>query len=83
MSLTLLEEITQKLGGLSPDDKKAVVADAIAATAKFKWIPSPGRQTEAYFSLADCLLYGGEPGGGKSQLLPGWLQRFSTSSTSD
>jgi hypothetical protein len=71
VSLTLLEEITQKLGVLSPDDKKAVVADAIAATANFKWIPSPGPQTDAYFSLADCLLYGGEPGGGKSQLLLG------------
>lgn len=71
MALTLLEEITQKLGGLTPDDKKAVVADALAATANYKWIPSPGPQTDAYFSLADCLLYGGEPGGGKSQLLLG------------
>jgi hypothetical protein len=33
-----------------------------------QWLPSPGPQTEAYNSLADCLLYGGEPGGGKSQL---------------
>lgn len=71
MALTLLEEITQKLGVLSPDDKRAVVETAVAATAGLKWIPSPGRQTEAYFSLADCLLYGGEPGGGKSQLLLG------------
>jgi hypothetical protein len=28
-------------------------------------------QTLAYFSEADCLLYGGEPGGGKSQLILG------------
>jgi hypothetical protein len=48
-----------------------VIADAVAATKDYKWIPSPGPQTEAYFSLADCLLYGGEPGGGKSQLLLG------------
>lgn len=71
MALSLLEEITQKLGALSPEDKKAVVADAVAATAAYKWIPSPGPQTQAYFSPADCLLYGGEPGGGKSQLLLG------------
>jgi hypothetical protein len=68
MALTLLEEITQKLGGLSPEDKKAVVADAIAATANMKWVPNPGPQTDAYFCPADVLLYGGQGGGGKSDL---------------
>src|SRR4051812_40519111 len=33
-----------------------------------KWLPSPGPQTDAYFSLADVLLYGGQGGGGKSDL---------------
>lgn len=68
MALTLLEEITQKLGGLTPDDKKAVVADAMAATADMKWLPNPGPQTDAYFCPADVLLYGGQGGGGKSDL---------------
>jgi hypothetical protein len=36
-----------------------------------RWTPSPGPQTLAYESLADVLGYGGEPGGGKSQLLLG------------
>ncbi len=36
-----------------------------------KWIPSPGPQTDAYFSKADVLLYGGEPGGGKTDLILG------------
>src|SRR3954470_2510329 len=66
--LTLLEEITQKLGGLSPDDKKAVIADAMAVTANMKWVPNPGPQTDAYFCPADVLLYGGQGGGGKSDL---------------
>jgi hypothetical protein len=70
LALTLLEEITQKLGGLSPDDKKAVVADAVAATANMKWVPNPGPQTDAYFCPADVLLYGGQGGGGKSDLGP-------------
>lgn len=35
------------------------------------FIPNPGPQTEAYFSKADILLYGGEPGGGKTGLLIG------------
>lgn len=39
--------------------------------SKPRWIPNDGPQTEAYFSEADCLLYGGEPGGGKSQLILG------------
>jgi hypothetical protein len=68
MALTLLEEITQKLGGLSPEDKKAVVADAVAATAGMKWVPTAGPQLDAYFCPADVLLYGGQGGGGKSDL---------------
>jgi hypothetical protein len=41
------------------------------ATRGKAWIPNPGPQTEAYFSKADVLLFGGEPGGGKSQLILG------------
>jgi hypothetical protein len=33
-----------------------------------KWIPNPGPQTDAYFCPADVLLYGGQGGGGKSDL---------------
>ena len=36
-----------------------------------KWVPSAGPQSQAYDSEADVLLYGGEPGGGKSQLILG------------
>jgi hypothetical protein len=35
------------------------------------WIPNTGPQTEAYFSPADELFYGGKPAGGKSDLLVG------------
>lgn len=35
------------------------------------FVPSPGAQTEAYLSEADILLYGGEPGGGKTGLILG------------
>src|SRR5690606_25348476 len=50
-------------------DRKAVVDDAIAATADQVWIPNPGPQTLAYFCQADELFYGGQAGGGKSDLL--------------
>lgn len=44
---------------------------ALSGTSNMRWVPNPGPQTDAYFSEADCLLYGGEPGGGKSQLILG------------
>lgn len=66
-----LEEIVKALSGLSAEDKQKVVEDAAEARKGLSWIPSPGPQTEAYFSKADILLYGGEPGGGKTSLLLG------------
>lgn len=67
-----LDEVIQKLGGLNTAARKKVVATAKAATRGMTWIPNPGPQTDAYLSLADILLYGGEAGGGKSQLAIGW-----------
>jgi hypothetical protein len=66
--LSLLEELIGKLGALPEADKKTVVEAAVAATAGMKWIPNPGPQTLAYFCQADVLLYGGQGGGGKSDL---------------
>ena len=37
-------------------------------TAQFAWVPNPGPQTDAYFSPADELFYGGQSGGGKTDL---------------
>lgn len=55
-----------------PEDQKAQIAEkAMADAATRKFTPSPGPQTEAWFSPADVLLYGGEAGGGKTGLLCG------------
>lgn len=35
------------------------------------WLPQPGPQTQAFYSLADELYYGGSAGGGKTDLLLG------------
>lgn len=35
------------------------------------WVPNPGPQTEAYFSQADEVFYGGQAGGGKTDLMLG------------
>ena len=70
MSISL-QEITAQLNSLPADRKAAIMAEVDEATKGLTWIPSPGPQTMAYNSKADVLLYGGEPGGGKSSLLIG------------
>lgn len=69
--MSLLDDVLAKLEVLPEADRQAVVAQALEATKGEVWVPNPGPQTDAYFSEADVLLYGGEPGGGKSQLLLG------------
>lgn len=64
----LLDELIGRLGALPPAERKAVEAAAAQATAGMKWLPNPGPQTDAYFHPADVLLYGGQGGGGKSDL---------------
>ena len=65
-----LEEMIAKLSDL-PKDRFETIAATTEKEATEKWIPNPGPQTQAYFSKADILLYGGEPGGGKTQLILG------------
>lgn len=48
--------------------RSKTVKSALKVIGGRRWMPNPGPQTEAYFSDADELLYGGEPGGGKSDL---------------
>ncbi len=56
------------LDGLPEAERKALYERAAVATYGYKWLPSPGAQTRAYFCPADVLLYGGMGGGGKSDL---------------
>lgn len=66
--MTQLEEIIAKLSGVPEKDASAAVADAVEATKHMVWIPNPGPQTTAYFSEADEVFYGGQAGGGKTDL---------------
>lgn len=55
-----------------PDEARAIAdRESDEAIKGMAWVPNPGPQTEAYFSKADILLFGGEPSGGKSQLILG------------
>lgn len=64
----ILEEIEARLRAMTPEQRAAHDKMVMEATAGMKFIPSPGPQTEAFHSLADILLYGGQAGGGKSAL---------------
>lgn len=66
--MSLLDEILGKLTSLPQDAQKEIIEQATKATAHMPWLPSPGPQTDAYFCLADVLLYGGQGGGGKTDL---------------
>lgn len=69
--MTTLDEIIARVTQLPPDQQQALYRDAYDSTKGMKWVPNLGPQSDAYFSKADVLLYGGEPGGGKSQLILG------------
>lgn len=60
----MLDEILAKLNDLSEPDRKALAE----MTSGPSWVPNPGPQTEAFFSEADEVFYGGQAGGGKTDL---------------
>lgn len=63
-----LDEIIEKLNLLPQKEREALTRQALQQTQGLKWVPNPGPQTEAYYTDADELFYGGQAGGGKSAL---------------
>lgn len=66
-----LDEILQKLAQLPDDKRREVEQSALEATRHMIWVPNPGPQTDAYMTLADETFYGGQAGGGKTDLACG------------
>lgn len=66
-----LDDILARLDGAPEKEVAAIREQVLARTKQYPWVPNPGPQTDAYFSEADELFYGGEAGGGKSDLLVG------------
>jgi hypothetical protein len=68
MSETLLDDLLARIQKLPDSKRDQVIQEALEATKHMVWVPNPGPQTTAYQCLADELYYGGQAGGGKSDL---------------
>lgn len=66
-----LDALLARLRGLPAETQAEIDKELDAATGHMKWVPNPGPQTEAYYCRADQLLYGGQAGGGKTDILLG------------
>jgi hypothetical protein len=66
-----LDDILARLGALPQREQQEIKDEALKVTAARYFVPNVGPQTEAYFSQADEVFYGGGAGGGKSALLCG------------
>jgi hypothetical protein len=63
-----LSEVLNLVAGLPTKDREKVLGLARKSMASRPWVPNVGPQTEAYYSEADEIFYGGEAGGGKTDL---------------
>lgn len=70
----LLDQIVASLTAMPADRRAEVERVTLQATTGrgMMFIPNIGPQTQAYLSLADVTLYGGQAGGGKTMLELGW-----------
>lgn len=68
MAGSLLDDVISRLHVLPDGRRDELINEAIEATKEMVWVPNPGPQTTAFNSLADELYYGGQAGGGKSDL---------------
>lgn len=68
----LLNELLDQFNALPAKQREKLVEElAESPIGQMTWCPNPGPQTAAWWSEADELFYGGEAGGGKSDLLIG------------
>lgn len=66
-----LQDVADMLEAAPAEFKKTAISAALEQTRDLVWVPNPGPQIDAYYSQADEVGYGGEAGGGKSDLLAG------------
>lgn len=71
MTQTALDEIISKFKEMPENPRGEFKKTIMEKTALQTWFPNPGPQTQAYFIRADITLYGGQAGGGKTDLMIG------------
>ncbi len=64
----ILDELLNRFNNLSTKEQADLTETVTEETKGMIWIPSIGPQTDAYFCQADILLFGGQGGGGKTDL---------------
>lgn len=69
--MTLLDDIIGRIQDMAPEERAQAEKIARQATGHLEWCPNPGPQTDALNCEADELFYGGQAGGGKTDLLLG------------
>jgi hypothetical protein len=68
MSTELLDQIVERLRSGDPSARQTIVELVRRATGHCAWSPNPGPQAQAFACEADELFYGGQAGGGKTDL---------------
>lgn len=66
-----LAQYKEGLAAMPTAERAEILKAALLATENTRWVPNPGPQTVAYFSPADEIFYGGQAGGGKTDLALG------------
>ena len=66
-----LDEVLARYAVLNPGQRDELAKLAVSATSAMPWVPNPGPQGDAFRCEADELFYGGQAGGGKTDLLLG------------
>jgi hypothetical protein len=62
------DELVARLTQLPEKNRTEAIDLAVKITATMAWVPNPGPQAQAFLCEADELFYGGEAGGGKTDL---------------
>src|ERR1700678_3591921 len=68
ISAELLDQIIERIRSIDPVELEVVARQVQRATSHLAWAPNPGPQSQAFACEADELFYGGQAGGGKTDL---------------
>jgi len=66
-----LDDFLKLIAQLPQDKLAGLESEVLRVTRDKAWIPNPGPQSDAFFCEADELFYGGQAGGGKTDVVLG------------